>query len=787
MLSAQTGPTDDWDGDGVLNQSDLDDDNDGILDINENLALSVNAIINGNFGTNGTTGGNLTGWTTNGAGTSSLTNWAAESGGAVSYMDGAEGLNLSQSNVPLKTASTPAFATFSVKVLSVNAFGTSINQGWGKMDFYLETTTGLVRIFRVSNPLTATLASPTTNIELIDSSLVLSLAINGDYISRSFATGSYFTITVNINTANLASSGLVLVQRKNGAVSGPNGQIGADDFIIDDVSYTYQTGVDTDLDGIPNYFDLDSDGDGCPDATEGSGGFTNSALVVSSINGGNIGTTYNGYASPINVNLGNTIDASGIPTIANGGQNVGSSQIISPDIDGDGLGNTCDLIDNRPDTDGDGIKDAEDIDDDNDGILDRVECPALTTNLASNGGFSAAAASLPNWYMGLANSPLPIAEPFTPTVNNITKTGNVYNYGFGAGLPSNSSLTGGLFDQIDGVNTATGVQYALQEQDPQRPLVSNIAVPLVAGATYKYTFDLSNRATVGSANKYIVLLYNADTKTPEKIISSGTLNTLPGTSSNPTYKNFTGNFIPQSSGNYYLLFYPSISGGLADDFVVDRVAVVGSGTALCDTDGDGIPNHLDTDSDNDGCSDAREAGVIDYIIANGGTYSSGTLNNPTSSSSPEVTVGNNTPANYGTNGFYTAIESNDTLSATYNGMYTYSNAINAAIASCTLFCYRPAVLSGTVLSTPQGITSLHRAGVDADNWPMVRKGAWTALEAKTKGFVPNRLTIAQINLIPAGDLREGMMVYNISSDCLYINTDGTPTGWKCFNTQACPD
>jgi hypothetical protein len=105
-----------------------------------------------------------------------------------------------------------------------------------------------------------------------------------------------------------------------------------------------------------------------------------------------------------------------------------------------------------------------------------------------------------------------------------------------------------------------------------------------------------------------------------------------------------------------------------------------------------------------------------------------------------------------------------------------------------LLCYKPAVLSGTVLSTPQGITSLHRAGVDVDNdnWPMVRKGAWTALEAKTKGFVPDRLTIAQINLIPAGDLREGMMVYNISSDCLYINTDGTPTGWKCFNTQACP-
>src|SRR5690606_26235533 len=31
----------------------------------------------------------------------------------------------------------------------------------------------------------------------------------------------------------------------------------------------------------------------------------------------------------------------------------------------------------------------------------------------------------------------------------------------------------------------------------------------------------------------------------------------------------------------------------------------------CDEDGDGIPNHLDADSDGDGCSDAREAGYTD--------------------------------------------------------------------------------------------------------------------------------------------------------------------------------
>ena len=33
----------------------------------------------------------------------------------------------------------------------------------------------------------------------------------------------------------------------------------------------------------------------------------------------------------------------------------------------------------------------------------------------------------------------------------------------------------------------------------------------------------------------------------------------------------------------------------------------------------------------------------------------------------------------------------------------------------------------------------------------------------------------------------GMMFYDTRTDCLKINIDGTRAGWKCFNTQACPD
>ena len=70
---------------------------------------------------------------------------------------------------------------------------------------------------------------------------------------------------------------------------------------------------------------------------------------------------------------------------------------------------------------------------------------------------------------------------------------------------------------------------------------------------------------------------------------------------------------------------------------------------------------------------------------------------------------------------------------------------------------------------------------------MVRQSGWTALEASTKGFVINRLTDAQITAMPSTSLVAGMMVYNISQDCLQINVDGTSGGWKCFNNQSCPD
>lgn len=115
---------------------------------------------------------------------------------------------------------------------------------------------------------------------------------------------------------------------------------------------------------------------------------------------------------------------------------------------------------------------------------------------------------------------------------------------------------------------------------------------------------------------------------------------------------------------------------------------------------------------------------------------------------------------------------------------------NQAIISIKVeeFCYKPAAKNGTTLDTNHGISALGNSDINNDNWPMLRKGAWTVLEAKTKGFVINRISsTSQIDNLP--NPVEGMMVYDAEAKCLkiYTTTDnGATFSWKCVTKQTCP-
>ncbi|CAA7197333.1 IgGFc-binding protein [Chryseobacterium potabilaquae] len=222
-------------------------------------------------------------------------------------------------------------------------------------------------------------------------------------------------------------------------------------------------------------------------------------------------------------------------------------------------------------------------------------------------------------------------------------------------------------------------------------------------------------------------------------------------------------------------------------------------TVLKDSDSDGIPDYLDLDSDNDGCLDALEGSdnVTNAMLVTAqgdvtvGTGSSASNQNLCASGTCIDAQGVPLIVNPG------GAADADGLQGQGLGSSINSN-VQATICMMLPFCYKPAVTAGTILDTKTGITSLGRAGADqTDNWPMVRKGGWIALEAKAKGFVPNRVKFNASNQPVADDGTtliittpvEGMMVYDTTNQCLkiYTTTDGTNFAWHCIETQTCPE
>lgn len=98
-----------------------------------------------------------------------------------------------------------------------------------------------------------------------------------------------------------------------------------------------------------------------------------------------------------------------------------------------------------------------------------------------------------------------------------------------------------------------------------------------------------------------------------------------------------------------------------------------------------------------------------------------------------------------------------------------------------LICFKDPNTSGPGNETRVGVTLLQRAGSSNNNWPMVRKGGFMALESNTKGFVITRMADPALSI---QNPQEGMMVYDMTEKCLKIYTDGE---WLCYNTPGCED
>ena len=382
------------------------------------------------------------------------------------------------------------------------------------------------------------------------------------------------------------------------------------------------------------------------------------------------------------------------------------------------------------DTDGDGISNDSDLDSDNDGILDIDECTESVVNQPfSSADGTTVSFSAPAADLGFIFDVYTLDNSFNLNINGVSLATNEIQF---------------QSNQTDNIRFVDGSRYGIGGVPEIYAMTGNATNPLIRIVIQKN----------GSINLYGSKSSNGPLF-PLELYGGNSLNTI------------TWN---QTGSNSIVL----------SQIVVGATHITGNGNGVksgfCDPDGDGISNQLDLDSDGDGCFDALEGDenvTLNQLNANGSI---------------------NTTANGGinSNGVPNLVNIGGAADIGGDIGQGIGDSQNALINAC--YCYKKPVLdAGVTVPTKHGITALNRANSGTTDWPIVRQSAWTVREARTKGFVVNKVAFSDADANPAtpmtpigidaADFVEGMMVYDTTNNCLKIYNG---TVWNCYITQACP-
>ena len=311
---------------------------------------------------------------------------------------------------------------------------------------------------------------------------------------------------------------------------------------------------DSDNDGLKDAIDLDADNDGIPDVVEATGTDVNGDGIADNY----VDTDGDGFNDVVDGDVGN-----------DGAENTANATVLTgADTDADGIPNSYPA----DDTDGDGILDHLDLDSDNDGLPDVVEAGGTDTDGdgvadnyvdGDNDGFN-------DTVDGDPDNSLPIGTdtPDTNTANALQLTNaDSDTDGQPNGYPEGDTDGDGYLDHLDLDADNDGIQDIVEAggaDDNGDGFVDNFDP---ATGTYDagtdddndgfsnyYDSDVDNNGTTGDAGTDPMITTTADVN-------------LDGTPDN--------------------------------------------GFVEGDLDGDNIPNHLDLDADNDGILDVVEASVTD--------------------------------------------------------------------------------------------------------------------------------------------------------------------------------
>ncbi len=379
--------------------------------------------------------------------------------------------------------------------------------------------------------------------------------------------------------------------------------------------------ANSDGNGLPNPYDIDADNDGIPDATEaGIAQDTNGDGVVNGSDAGYTDTNGDGWSDQVdaqaNLNLPNSdgtgrpnyldldSDDDGIPDLVEaGGIDTNGDGVIDDltDTDGDGLMNTYDVTNGgvniaNLDTDGDGIANYKDLDSDNDGIPDVVEAGGTDAN--NDGRIDGYTDTDGDGFADSVDGDLGNDGTTENTANALIITSAV---GGTPGRPAsylraNADANGlpnpyDIDADNDGIPDATEAGIA-QDTNGDGVVDSNDAGFTDANGDgwsdqvdVLVSLNLTNSDGTGNAN-YLDL--DSDDDGIPDLVEAGGIDT---------------------NGDGVIDDLTDTDGdGLMDTYDVSNGGV---NIANLDTDGDGTPNYKDLDSDNDGIPDVVEAGGTD--------------------------------------------------------------------------------------------------------------------------------------------------------------------------------
>jgi hypothetical protein len=492
-FTLQYGPDDDFDGDGIPNSVDLDDDNDGILDTAESVPVSL--ICDVHSPDNATT-----------TVTSSSTQ----------FPTGRDLVNTYDNS--LSTFGGTFTGTASMIGTVKYLYNTPLNN---VTEFQFYSNGGSI--------LTDGQVTHIASVQFFDASDVLLYQLDDVTIPQA-STVTPYVIPFPTVLNGVASFTLT-------DLSDRSARTGSAEAVWKEVylrtCYTSSPDIDTDGDGILNRFDLDSDGDGCPDSQEAAVVTDFSAVVFADVNVSNSGGSQPAALSQIRLSTFQDTNGNGFDDrleVVTEGSYAGTytyDKVIDP----------ADAICIRAvDTDGDGIPDSIDLDDDNDGILDTEESiPASCTlnypdaatsdvsssetvfptgrelanthdnNLGTYGGTFTGTASLNGTVTYVYNTPL----------NNVTE---FQFYSNGGGV-----LTDGQVTQIGSIKFYDASGGLLYQQDnvtiPQASTVTPyiLSFPTALNGVTSFTLtDLSDISARTSTAEAVWKEVNLKTCTPQQ-------------------------------------------------------------------------------------------------------------------------------------------------------------------------------------------------------------------------------------------------------------------------------